>query len=93
MALAMLDDALIALCTRNPDAARAVCARDDEVDALYKQTFNVTLTYMLESSRAINAGTYLIQVAHELERVADRATNISERVIYAVEGELVDLNT
>ena len=62
------------------------------MDALYKQTFNVTLSYMLENARAISAGTHLIQVAHELERVADRATNIAERVIYAVSGELVDLN-
>ncbi len=92
MALSMLDDALAALAARNPDAARAVSARDDEVDAFYKQTFNVTLSYMLENPRAISAGTHLIQVAHELERVADRATNIAERVIYAVSGELVELN-
>lgn len=92
MALAMLDDALSALAIRNVDAARAITARDDEVDALYKRTFNITLSHMLENPRAINAGTYLIQVAHELERVADRATNVAERVIYMVRGELVDLN-
>lgn len=92
MALAMLDDTLSALLVRDADAARAITARDDAVDALYKQTFNVALKYMLENPRAINAGTYLIQIAHELERVADRATNIAERVIYLVKGELVDLN-
>ncbi len=92
MALAMLDDTLSALLVRDADAARAITARDDAVDALYKQTFNVALKYMLENPRAINAGTYLIQVADELERVADRATNIAERVIYLVKGELVDLN-
>jgi phosphate transport system protein len=92
MALAMLDGAVMALDNRDPDAARAITEEDDRVDALYKQTFNVILTYMLENYRAISAGTYLIQVAHELERIADRATNIAERVIYAVEGELVDLN-
>ena len=93
MALAMLDDALSAVAARDPEAAHAVSLKDDAVDALYKQTFNVTLTYMLESTRAISAGMHLIQVAHELERVADRATNIAERVIYVVSGELVDLNT
>jgi phosphate transport system protein len=92
IALSMLDDALSTISTRDVDAARVVSSRDDLVDALYKQTFNVTLTYMLESNRAISAGTHLIQVAHELERVADRATNIAERVIYVVSGELVDLN-
>lgn len=92
MALSMLDDALAALSARDPGAARAVSVRDDEVDSLYKQTFNVTISHMLEDTRAISAGTHLIQVAHELERVADRATNIAERVIYAVSGELVDLN-
>jgi phosphate transport system protein len=65
---------------------------DDQADALYKQIFNVTLTYMLENPRHIGAGTYIIQVAHELERVADRATNVAERSIYAATGELVDLN-
>jgi phosphate transport system protein len=92
MALAMLDEAIGALAARNADAARSIPGKDDAVDALYKQTFNVILSYMLENPRAISAGTYLIQVAHELERVADRATNIAERVIYAVRGELVDLN-
>jgi len=47
---------------------------------------------MLENVKAIGPGTFLIQVAHELERVADRATNIAERVIYAQTGELIDLN-
>jgi phosphate transport system protein len=92
IALDMVDGALAALADRDPDAARAVSARDDEVDALYKQTFNVTLSYMLEDARAISAGTQLIQIAHELERVADRATNVAERVVYVVSGELVDLN-
>ncbi len=93
MALAMLDAALSALAEHNAEAAREVSKRDDAVDALYRQTFNVALSYMLESPRAISAGTYLIQVGHELERVADRATNVAERVIYAVTGELIDLNT
>ncbi len=92
ISVSMLDRALQVIASRDLVAARAVCAEDDKVDALYKQTFNVTLTYMLESTGAIAPGTQLIQIAHELERVADRATNIAERVIYAVKGELVELN-
>jgi phosphate transport system protein len=92
MGLTMLDRALHSLVTNDVEEARAVCACDDEVDALYKQMFSIALTYMLESPRAIAPGTYQIQVGHELERVADRATNIAERLIYAATGELLDLN-
>ena len=62
------------------------------MDALYEQTCNITLSYVLENLRAINVGAHLTRVAHELKRVADRSTNIAERVIYAVEGKLVSLN-
>lgn len=90
--LNMFDNALRALAEQDVDQARAVCQSDDLVDALYKQLFNVKLSYMLENPRAIGAGTYHIQVAHELERVGDRATNVAERLIYAVTAEMVDLN-
>jgi phosphate transport system protein len=92
MALAMLDRALDVYVTQDLDEARAVCVADHEVDAFYKQTFNVILSYMLENSRLIGPGTHLLQAAHELERVADRSTNVAERVIYSVTGELQDLN-
>jgi phosphate transport system protein len=92
LSLRLLDRALKAYASRDTDAARQVCKDDDEIDHLYKQTFNVTLTYMLENTKSIGPGTYLIQVAHELERVGDRATNIAERTIYAETGELIELN-
>jgi phosphate transport system protein len=92
MALAMLDRALAVYVTQEVDEAHAVCNADHEVDAFYKQTFNVILSYMLENSRLIGPGTQILQVAHELERVADRSTNVAERVIYSVTGELQDLN-
>jgi phosphate transport system protein len=92
MALVMVDRALAAYAAQDLEEAHAVCLADDDVDAFYKQTFNVILSYMLENSRLIGPGTHLLQVAHELERVADRATNVAERVIYSVTGELQDLN-
>jgi phosphate transport system protein len=92
MALAMVDRALTVYASHDLDEARAICAADDQVDAFYKQTFNVILSYMLENSRLIGPGTHLLQMAHELERVADRSTNVAERVIYSVTGELQDLN-
>jgi phosphate transport system protein len=92
IALAMLDRALRAVANGDVEEAQAVCKTDDQADALYKQAFSIALTHMLENPRLIGAGTHLIQVSHELERVADRATNVAERVIYTVTGELVDLN-
>jgi phosphate transport system protein len=92
LVLAMLDRTLAALADRDADEARAICLVDDQIDAYYKQLFNVSLSYMLEDPRAISASTYQIQVAHELERVGDRATNVCERLVYAVTGELMDLN-
>ena len=61
---------------------------DDEVDALYKQVFRELIVYMLEEPRNIRGSTFLIWIAHDLERIADRATNIAERVEYAATGEL-----
>ncbi len=92
MALSLLDRALQAYAANDTAEAQVICRDDDAVDALYKQTFNVVLSYMLERPRWIGAGTQLIQVMHELERVADRATNVAERVVYSVTGELIDLN-
>lgn len=90
--LSMLDRMLAMLANRDVDEAQAICQVDDQVDAHYKQIFNVALSYMLENSRAISPGTYHIQAAHELERIGDRVTNVAERMIYAVTGELIDLN-
>jgi len=92
LSLELIDRALQSYATRDVAAAKDICKDDDEIDALYKQTFNITLSYMLENVKAIGPGAFLIQVAHELERVGDRATNIAERVIYAQTGELIDLN-
>ena len=91
-ALDMLGRALQAVAQHDVELARALCRDDDYVDALYKQTFNITLSYMLDKPQLISAGTHLIQIAHELERVGDRATNVAERVIYSATGALVDLN-
>ncbi len=92
LAREMVDRALNAYARRDLALAKNVCLADDQVDARYKQLFNVTLSYMLENPRAIGPGTYLIQVGHEIERVADRGTNIAERAIYAMTGELLELN-
>jgi len=77
---------------RDADRARSICNEDDEVDALYDQVYRELLTYMLQDPRTIQRATYLTWVAHNLERIADRATNICERVVYLVEGKIEELN-
>ena len=60
---------------------------DDEVDDIYEQVYRELLTYMMADPSTIQRATYLLWGAHDLERVADRTTNIAERVIYLVTGE------
>ena len=69
------------------ESATAVLLADDEVDDIYEQVYRELLTYMMADPSTIQRATYLLWVAHDLERVADRTTNIAERVIYLVTGE------
>jgi phosphate transport system protein len=89
----MLAQALDAFVRRDGELGRAVAARDDEVDHLYKQVFRELLTFMLEDTRTVTRAMNLLFAAHNLERIGDRVTNIGERVIYAVTGRLEELNT
>jgi phosphate transport system protein len=88
----MLDGALEAWKQRDTELARRIIARDDEVDALYEQVYRELLMFMIEERGTIQRATYLIWVAHNLERIADRVTNICEAVVYLVEGKIQDLN-
>jgi len=88
----MLRRSLDSLVNRDVVAARQVCKDDDEVDALYDQVYRELIFFMLQDSKTIKQATYLLWVAHDLERIADRATNIAERVIYLVTGKMTELN-
>jgi len=92
VAARMLMDSLEAFKHRDAGLAREICNRDDEVDALYDQVYRELVTYMLQNSRTIERATHLTWVAHNLERIADRVTNICERVVYLVEGKIEELN-
>ena len=83
----MLRRSLDAFVNRDVELANAVCEDDDEVDALYEQVYRELLTYMMASPAAIQRATFLLWVAHDLERIADRTTNIAEHVIYMVTGD------
>ena len=88
VATGTLRSSLTALIERDVERAQAVEADDDEVDALYKQVFRGLIVYMIEEPRNIRGSTFLIWIAHDLERIADRSTNIVERVEYIATGEL-----
>ena len=88
----MVQAALQAYVARDPDAARAVAARDDLLDALYNQIFREILSYILEDPTATTRALYLLFSAHNLERIGDRVVNIAERVIFMSSGELRELN-
>jgi phosphate transport system protein len=87
----MIHAALDAFVARDADAARKVAGRDDEIDGLYQQVFRELLTYMLEDARNISKATFLLWVAHNLERIGDRAVNVCERVVFMTTGQLREL--
>ena len=92
IAIEMMEGALEAYKQRDTALARRIIDRDDEVDELYDQLYRELLMFMIEERGTIQRATYLIWVAHNLERIADRVTNICERVVYLVEGKIHDLN-
>ncbi|MBI1967670.1 MAG: phosphate signaling complex protein PhoU [Gemmatimonadetes bacterium] len=85
----MLADALEAFVRGDPQAARAICRRDDSVDALHRSVFRILLTHMMEDPHIIGAGMELFLVSRNLERVADLATNIAEDIVFLVEGKTI----
>ena len=92
MARAMLADSITAFINDDATAAREIAERDDEVDALYDQVYRELLTYMMADPATINRATHLLWAAHNIERIADRVTNVCERVVFAVTGEMEEIN-
>ena len=88
----MLSDSITSYIDGDAELARRVAGRDDEVDDLTDQVFRELLTYMLADPTTIYRATRLLWVSHNLERIADRATNICERVVFAVTGALEEIN-
>jgi phosphate transport system protein len=88
----MLRASMQAFVRRDAEMALQTANRDDEVDQLYNQVYNELLTVMFSNPRSISGATFLLWVAHNLERVADRATNICERVIFTVTGHMEEIN-
>ncbi len=88
----MLRRSLTAFVERDDASARKICDEDDEIDALYDGSYQALIQEVIRTPQDIERVTYLIWTCHNLERIADRVTNICERVIFMVTGELEEIN-
>jgi len=91
-AVSMLERCMKAFLDRDIETARQICNEDDEVDAYYDQIYKDLVLLMIENPKIIKDATYLIWAAHNIERIADRVTNIAERVVYMVTGKMEEMN-
>jgi len=91
-AMSMLRGGLNAFVAQDVDAAKAIPPLDDEVDQLYDQVYRELMSYIIEDPSCIQQANRLLWAAHNLERAADRVTNICERTVYTVTGEMAELN-
>ena len=89
----MLNRSLDAFIKPDAESAKAIIAEDDYIDNLYDQVFRELLTFMAEDPKTITRATRLVWVAHNLERSADRVTNICERIIFIVEGKMEEISS
>ncbi len=87
----MLNRSLDAFIKRDAESAEAIIGEDDLIDNLYDQVFRELLFFMSEDPKTITRATRLIWVAHNLERSADRVTNICERVVFIVNGKMEEI--
>jgi phosphate transport system protein len=88
----MLHRALAAFVTEDMQAAKQIPVEDDEVDALFNQVYRELMTIVIGDPKTIERANWLLWTAHNLERFADRVTNICERTVFVVTGELVEIN-
>ena len=88
----MLHRALTAFINEDAEAARMIPSEDDEVDNLYDQVYRELMVLIIQDPKSIQRANWLLWVAHNLERVADRVTNICERTVFIVTGEMKEIN-
>jgi phosphate transport system protein len=89
----MLHRALTAFVNEDIETAKIIPAEDDEIDALYNQVYRELMTFVIADPTAIERANWLLWVAHNLERFADRVTNICERTIFIVTGEMAEIKS
>jgi phosphate transport system protein len=86
---AMLRDALDAFVRRDPEAARALVKRDDEVDHLNRQMFAELMRRMIADPQQVERSMTFVLVGRNLERIADLATNVAEEVVFIAEARII----
>ena len=89
----MLRQSLDAYISGDPEEALAITQIDNEVDQLYNQIFRELVSYMIEDPRTVTRAMYLLFSAHNVERIADRVTNICERVIFVATGRMEEISS
>jgi phosphate transport system protein len=89
----MLHRALTAFVNEDVEAAKSIPVEDDQVDALYNQIYRELMIFIIEDPKNIERANWLLWVAHNLERVADRVTNICERTIFIATGEFGEIKS
>jgi phosphate transport system protein len=87
----MLHRSLTAFVNEDVEAAKKIPIEDDEVDALYNQIYRELMTFIIQDPSNIERANWLLWVAHNLERFADRVTNICERTVFIVTGEMKEI--
>jgi len=92
LAREMLRGSLEAFAARDAKAAQAIAPRDEEMDRLYRAVFDELVEIMAQKPGTVERATYLLWVAHNLERIGDRATNLVERIIFMATGDMRELN-
>jgi len=89
----MLHRSLTAFINEDVEIARSIPVEDDEVDALYNQIYRELMMFIIQDPKSIERANWLLWVAHNLERVADRVTNICERTIFIATGEFAEIKS
>ncbi len=92
IAISMLEQSVRAFVDRDSAAARVIPDQDDEVDELFNQVYFQLVQGMIADPKMIDQANHLQWAAHNLERMADRVTNICERAIFVAEGERLELD-
>ncbi len=91
--VSMLHRALTAFINEDVETAKSIPVEDDQVDALYNQVYHELMMYVIQDPKSIERANWLLWVAHNLERVADRVTNICERTVFIVTGEMGEIKS